>query len=266
MSSFTTERLSELCVDTTDPFFFDHTLDHIPGMLLFNGLLQLSQAAEAAITGPVAPHRLRAEIKFTKICELDRTTTLTCVPHDQGWKVAAAQDGREVCHGAFGFDSAPPRAYAPGEVTSRPAPAHLVHRHRPENILAGEVLRPADDVFETFLMAPPDGHVLRSADPGHRTVVEIAEAGRQFGTMLEHTEHDLPLDAQMLWLSMSLDIPCRVSRGTPLKLRRVDRKARSRWVSARFLLLEAVTGAELGSLSYASYNVDPAGYRQMRSA
>ena len=42
-TTFTTSLL----IDATHPYFFDHPCDHVPGMLLLEGCVQLAQAALA---------------------------------------------------------------------------------------------------------------------------------------------------------------------------------------------------------------------------
>jgi 2-oxo-3-(phosphooxy)propyl 3-oxoalkanoate synthase len=266
LTSSIAERFAELAVDQSHTFFFDHPLDHVPGTLLVSSALDLALEAEADGTAGAVWGRVRLDVRFTKICESDRPTTLSCSRAGEGWdwEVVAVQDGRAVCTATVGFDPGAPPAGAPGDTVAEAADACLVHRHRPENIMVGEVRRPDDGPPESLILPPPDGHPLRSLDPEFRTPIEIAEAGRQFGIMLEHTESALPLDAQMLWLSMAVDIPYRVRRDVPLSLRSVERLHRGHRAISTMLLAEAATGAELGRITLGSYNVDPARYARMR--
>lgn len=266
MALSVTERFAELAVDQNHPFFFDHPLDHVPGTLLVSAALDLAREAEADITGNAVPGRIRLDIRFTKICESDRVTTLSSTPASEsgGWNVVAMQDEHKVCTATIGFDPMTPLACAPGETIATPAPADVVHRRQHENIMIGEVLRPDDGPLESLILVPPHGHVLRSIDPEFRTPIEIAEAGRQFGIMLEHTESALPLDAQMLWLALALDIPFRIRRDVPLALRSDERLHRGHRAISTMLLAEAATGAELGRITLKSHNVDPARYARMR--
>lgn len=267
MSSSVVARLEQLAVEQGDPFFFDHPLDHVPGMVLFDALLQTARDAHAESTGDTEPARIRAGLDFTRICELGRPTTLSCTPADDsdGWSVTAVQDGRAVCSGTLGFEIGPPPAHAPAptrEFTAPPAPAQLVHRTRPENILVGELARPP---IQSLMLDPPDGHVLLDAEPRFRCATELVEAGRQFIVMLAHTEGGAAADAQMLWLSLTVDIPARIPRDVPLLLRCLEHNSESPRVICTVLLAEAATGVELGMLIYVTRNIDPARYARMRA-
>ena len=285
MSSSVATRLEQLAVEQSDTFFFDHPLDHVPGMVLFDGLLRAARDAHAESTGDAEPARIRAALDFTRICESDQPTTLSCTPADcGGWSVSAIQNGREVCVGTFGFvptqsaasahgfapattpeavpAAAQPGAASPSAPSKSPAPARLVHRSRPENILVGEVTRPP---IESLLLDPPDGHVLLRTDPRFRSTIELVEAGRQFMVMLAHTEGGAAMDTRMLWLSLTADIPARLPRDEPALLRCIEHSGNDQRMICTVLLAEAETGTELGILNYITRNVDPARYARLRT-
>ncbi|NEA28219.1 AfsA-related hotdog domain-containing protein, partial [Actinomadura bangladeshensis] len=90
MTASVIERFRELVVDESDPFYFDHPLDHVPGMLLFSGLLELAGRADGLRAGGRRPARVVAGLDFTRFCELDRGTTLSCRPvpgRNRAWTV-----------------------------------------------------------------------------------------------------------------------------------------------------------------------------------
>jgi hypothetical protein len=95
--------------------------------------------------------------------------------------------------------------------------------------------------------------------------VEIVEAGRQFATMLEHAEHGRPMDATLLWVALRMDIPYRVGRDVPLLLRWPVARVPGRRSHCAATLADASTGADLGSLAYEAYAVDPEQYERTRS-
>ncbi|MFF9756909.1 AfsA-related hotdog domain-containing protein [Streptomyces sp. NPDC014344] len=266
-------RLTELVVDLTDPFFFDHALDHIPGMLLFNALLDAAwqseaDSAEAAgVSPPGLAGRLRADVRFTKICELDLPTTLGVAAGGDSWRTAATQSDHVVCTADFDFVHAAPQVYSLGQIVgTEPAVADLVHRHRDANILVGRTHRDADGLCQALLLSAPAGHPLHSTDPDYRTPVEIVEAARQFVISLEHTEYGIAIDTQMLWLSVVMDIPLRIPRSVPITLRHTHREGEGRRATCGMTLVEAVTGAELGTLTFSLCNLSPSRYAQMRGA
>ncbi|WP_165966859.1 AfsA-related hotdog domain-containing protein [Actinomadura sp. 7K507] len=270
MAASVIDRFRELVVDESDPFYFDHPLDHVPGMLLFSGLLDLAVRADELRSRGRRPGRVVAGLDFTRFCELRGATTLSCRPvpgPNRAWTVAARQAGEEVCAGSIAFtDDVPaPPADArgvPGPVPeARRAPAELVHRRRAENILVGEPVRRGRGVVEAAVLRPPAGP---EPSPPFRGPVEIVEAGRQFATMLEHEEHGRPMDATLLWVALRLDIPCRLDRDAPLLLRWPIARVPGRRSHCRATLADAATGAGLGSLTYEAYAVDPEQYARTR--
>ncbi|WP_344646466.1 AfsA-related hotdog domain-containing protein, partial [Streptomyces durmitorensis] len=147
---------------------------------------------------------------------------------------------------------------------TEPAVADLVHRHRDANILVGRTYRGADGLCQALLLAAPPGHPLRSIDPDYRTPVEIVEAVRQFVIAIEHTEYGIAIDTQMLWLSVDMDIPLRIPRSIPVTLRYTHRDGERRRATSGITLIEAVTGAELGTLTFSWCNLSPSHYARMR--
>ncbi|WP_433468772.1 AfsA-related hotdog domain-containing protein [Spirillospora sp. CA-128828] len=270
MTASVIDRFRELVVDESDPFYFDHPLDHVPGMLLFSGLLELAVRADALRARGRRPGRVVAGLDFTRFCELDRGTTLSCRPvpgRNRAWTVAARQGAEEVCGGSVAFAGEAPEpsaAAAPLTPSARAgrAPAELVHRRRPENILVGEPVRRSLGVVECAVLRPPAGE---GPPPEFRGPVEIVEAGRQFATMLEHEEHGRPIDATLLWVALRLDIPYRVGRDVPLLLRWPVTRVPGRRSRCAATLADASTGADLGSLAYEAYAVDPEQYERTRS-
>ncbi|MFG2085959.1 MULTISPECIES: hypothetical protein [unclassified Spirillospora] len=95
--------------------------------------------------------------------------------------------------------------------------------------------------------------------------MEIVEAGRQFAAMLEHEEHGRPMDTTLLWVALRLEIPCRIDRGVPLLLRWPIAHVPGRRSHCRATLADAVTGADLGSLTYEAYAADPEQYARTRT-
>lgn len=58
---------AELLVDQTHPFFYDHPLDHVPGILLIEGALQLARAwSAAAVPEPARLESVRVD--FRRYC------------------------------------------------------------------------------------------------------------------------------------------------------------------------------------------------------
>lgn len=188
----------------------------------------------------------------------------------------AALDGRRAARGPGGLRRCPPvRRRRPGglgpdaaspELDRAPAPAELVHRRRPENILTGAPERLAPDLLRSTVLTPPEGCPLAPDGSRFRSTLEIVEAGRQFGTLLDHTERGRPLDTALLWASLTVDIPARVDRDVPLALYCRIPAGTGRRAQYTHVLVDASSGAELGSLAYHAVPVDPEQYARARSA
>ncbi|WP_131742206.1 AfsA-related hotdog domain-containing protein [Actinomadura roseirufa] len=286
MDASVIDRFRELTVDESDPFYFDHPLDHVPGMLLFSGLFGLAADADAELLPGRAPGRVTAHLDFTRFCELDRATALSCVAGGGGtWTVAARQGEMTACAGSIAFTSGgegppagrpavpPPRSGRPaGHARLRRASGALVHRSRPENILIGEPARSGPDLVECAVLDLPEGNALRREgrpDAGRadsRATVEIVEAGRQFATMMEHREHGRPMDVTVLWLSLRMDLPRWIDRAVPLLLRWPVERLPGRRSRYAMTLVDASGGAALGSLVYGAHPVGPAAYARTRRA
>jgi hypothetical protein len=83
--------------------------------------------------------------------------------------------------------------------------------------------------------------------------------------MLDHEEHGRPLDATLLWVMLRIDIPYQVRRDLPLLLRWPVARLSGRRSHCAAKLADASTGADLGSLTYEAYAVDPEQYARTRA-
>jgi hypothetical protein len=245
--NLTTEsRTSTLTVHPHDPYFFDHPLDHLPGMALVCGLLDLLRATDTGHLGRPG-HRLRLSLDLSTFCEPDQPVHLAAVPDGERVAVHAHQGGRLVCAGWCEFHQGPFQAAEPLE----PAARELVHRHRPENVL---ISAPARTVA---LRRPPDSH--RLAPPCPEAVIEAA---RQFTTMISHIEYAVPDDTRLILLAVEADLPCELT--WDLRLRwacTAPPRGRS------LMRFDVVAGDRLrGSVGIGYYAASPAIYRRLRDA
>ncbi|MCX6469342.1 MAG: ScbA/BarX family gamma-butyrolactone biosynthesis protein [Corynebacteriales bacterium] len=101
------DELSTLTIiDTNHPSLFDHALDHVPGMLVFEAARQIAMASANATLGldtnRMVMHRLHME--FTKFGEFERDThsRATVRPDGEGGALADVhldQDGDVIAQG-----------------------------------------------------------------------------------------------------------------------------------------------------------------------
>ncbi|MEU9468244.1 AfsA-related hotdog domain-containing protein [Streptomyces avermitilis] len=256
--------LTELTVDRRDPFFFDHPLDHVPGMLLVCGM------ANAARDRVDVPEGSRAKwvVNFRVMPELSPGLVLYAAPEEKGRRpLRVTQGPAVVSDGWFVLtpDSDPVRPSATGARREAPAQASLVHRTRPANVMIGEP-RAAHGLVTAPVLVPASWHTLASRRAGMRSVKSVIEAGRQFATWLSHRVGGWPPDVQMLWLRLTADLPLDLPASVPLSLR--WRQVRMSDDKAR-LTFEVVAGegegVTVGSLIYVSKGLSPDGYRAFRA-
>ncbi|MEU7907070.1 AfsA-related hotdog domain-containing protein [Actinoplanes sp. NPDC049118] len=253
---------ARLRVDQGNPFYFDHPLDHVPGMLILCGAADLVRAA--ADDAPEG--RVRGAMTFRSICELEPAPTLL-LPGGERGRIEVTQDSETVADGWFEFsaaDDVPARDYRIDPGRQVPADAALVHRARDENIMIGAPWQ-GDGHVTALVLAPPDGHTLAGRRPGAHAVDYLVEAGRQFSTWLPHRLARWPLDAHMLWIGVTVDLPVSLPRTLAVALR--WRAAPISADKAKFhldLIHADGRGPALGSLHFASKMLTPAEYARFR--
>jgi hypothetical protein len=92
----TGEFAASLIVDHTDPYFFDHACDHVPGMLLLEGCGQLALTAFAETTGIEAAGISAYDVSFTQFVECGVETKLTAHV-DTTRTIGGSADAPVVC-------------------------------------------------------------------------------------------------------------------------------------------------------------------------
>jgi len=96
---------ASLAVDVEDPTFFDHPLDHIPGLLLLEGMQQIALAAACEELGVDHATVLVStmQMKFSRIAEFQPGVICTVALDDdcRSGRVGCAQGGRACCEGTI---------------------------------------------------------------------------------------------------------------------------------------------------------------------
>jgi hypothetical protein len=258
------EWTADLSIDQTDPFFFDHPLDHVPGMLMVCGMVNFARTC-----GHTLPEgRVKAAMSFRAMCELDPLPVLLLESTESGRRnVRVTQDSLTVADGWFEFATVdnvlPWEGQADGNGQAA-AEASLVHRARSENIMLGDPWR-VDDEVTAPVLPPRRGHSLSGPRPDVHSVESLVEAGRQFSTWLPHRFGAWPLDAQMLWVGVTVDLPMALPRSLPVALRwQVASTPRDKAKFHFDLIAADGHGPVLGSLLYASKALGPDEYTRFR--
>jgi 2-oxo-3-(phosphooxy)propyl 3-oxoalkanoate synthase len=96
-----------LLVDPDDPTFFDPRVDHVPGLLMLDGLQQVAVAAACRELGTDPGHLkvISMDMKFARFAELapDVTCAIELDEDGRGGAISCHQDGKRACSGSFGL-------------------------------------------------------------------------------------------------------------------------------------------------------------------
>ena len=266
-------RSATLALNRSDRYFFDHPLDHVPGMALVTGLLDLVRACGI---GDLDQDGLRMGLSLTlpAFCELGSPTRLeTAALAGDGpaagsggtVSVRACQDDRVVCDGSVSIRRGLPAA-GQGDAAqggSQPVGQALVHRQRQENVLIGNLVTDRQGCTIT-VCRPPAGHVLATrAGQAFRPEVLI-EAARQLATLICFQEHDAPLDTQFVLLNVEADIPCGLRGRVYLRWRRTPPSRGRRSTTTLEVAAGDPDGEPCGRIGFDFFSATPAAYRRLR--
>jgi hypothetical protein len=264
-------RTALLLVDQNHPFFFDHPLDHVSGMLLMTGLLDLVRASADPFLGTRSGRRVRLSLKFVKFCELDQRVLLIAEPDPANggdkWAIRAVRGDCTVCEGTIELvrdTERLPRWPADGRPVAPCMPA-LVHRADSSNVVLGAPTI-CDGCYHVPLVSPPAGHFLRRHGEDRYGVEEMIESGRQLFTAATHIAHEQPAGTQLVWIVLNADLPAAPVRSVPLALDWVVRPPRGNTGVFEFTLVANGTSHRVGSLSYVMKSFTPAAYQQLRES
>ncbi|MET8912013.1 AfsA-related hotdog domain-containing protein [Micromonospora sp. NPDC004551] len=256
-------RSAPLRVPHGHPFFFDHPLDHVSGMVLLCAALDLVE------TDPAAPGdgwRLHTRLDFPALCELGRPVSVRATGDGagpDGLRIDVRQEESTTCGGVLRWTpDTPPGGPAARRHDPTPCRPDLLHRARADNVLLG-VPDEKDDAITWPVLRAPREHYLAGSDGGGHTTRSLVEAARQVTTMLFHHVGGRPADTQMIWLGLTADLPY-VCRTDALALRWWRTRIRGSRFSVVLDLLHESTGRTLGGVTIDVTAVSAAAYRRFR--
>jgi hypothetical protein len=194
-------------VDLGDPVFFDHPLDHVPGMLLAVASLELAEHGSM-----LEPDNVTFRLTFTKFCELGAAVEVTAAREaGGGGRIDVIQSGRSIATGLLApCDSQP-------LMPSSPAPAledgaisgELVHRADRRNIGVGPLTVDGARVWTRVREQAAIGGL----PPRAGAVASVLEAARQFGIAILHRWGEHPLGTKMIFGGLTAEVPTAVPLG-----------------------------------------------------
>ncbi|MFI6801059.1 AfsA-related hotdog domain-containing protein [Streptosporangium canum] len=250
-----------LAVDLEHPVYFDHPLDHVPGMLMLGAVL------DRVPTGNAGQDQCTANFAFHRFAELDAELLLRLRREStpDHWAAEITQEESTVCSARVSHGASPsiPAGGTAGRVRGEAAPMSLMRRTREGNV-ALEMPRFTGTQVVCPLLDPAADHHFALKCPRTRGVVELVEAARQFSVLLWQLEYGRPADVRLLLDAVDLDLPTSLSRETPMELR-WDR-APLRGITASIAMEVWAGGTRVGSVGLESRAVSESAYRRLRGA
>lgn len=267
----------QLVVNESHPFFFDHPLDHAPGILLVEGLAQLYEAYFATQPLPAGEVWFLRDmsLEFRSFCEKDEPARvileerpLAPGQHRTAFLGRILQGERVVLTTTLQLARVPlPSASgSPPEPWPGDANPAIVRKRRLENVLCSELIRDGDAGRFLFSDPPPDHLLAAGPSPIHGPtyLLETVRQSTSLGSYAVEPE-SFGLPRILISLRLSLDAP--LLRGEPLGVR-IERQPYTR-VGETFIadLRCELRGPQgpVGSMSLKSQNQDPEAYLRARA-
>jgi hypothetical protein len=193
-------------VDHHDPVFFDHALEHVPGMLLAVASLELAEHASM-----LEPDNVTFRLTFIKFCELDVPAEVTATREAGGTSlIEINQSGRGIARGSLAQGGPQPAM----EYSAVPAlgdgliSGELVHRVDRRNIAVGPLTIEDGRVWTRVREGAIGGLPPRAA-----AVASIVEAARQFAIAILHQWGGHPFGTRMIFVGLTAEVPTAVPPG-----------------------------------------------------
>lgn len=193
-------------VDLHDPVFFDHPLDHVPGMLLVVAGLELAEHAAM-----LRPANVSFRFTFAKFCELDAPVEVSAIRETAGNPVEFVQSGRSIATGLLGRrETALPAELAPAPAFENGLmPSELVHRADAANVAVGPLTVEAGRVW----VRVDDQAAIAGLPPRASAVASTIEAARQFAIAILHVWGQHPMGTKMIFVGLTAEVPTAVPQG-----------------------------------------------------
>lgn len=230
-----------LLVPKDHPYFFDHPLDHVPGILLLEGVFQLFAQTAYDRVNPSGDQEIyikKVDISFQRWCEQDVPIQIELIPKEnassssyslafegrifQKKKTACRIDlegGLTASKPAPGGVSSPGSLEPPGQPRQELRPeGKFVHKLRPENVVIANLRKEPEEGCTCDLLKPPEGHILSGKERSCYSMLYLLETIRQFSLLTAHTYGGISLDASFILLSFRFSLRRPVFRHETLRL------------------------------------------------
>ena len=263
---------SQVWVREDHPFFFDHPLDHVPGIMLLESALQLCEVGLDAL-GLNEVFLRKLSIHFKRYAEkevpIEITVPMRGISRRGGSTCVTMRQGHEeICSFDLVFGQPPSRVGggAPSGTSHAPAEQRLLHKHHRDNVAITELLTdnsaPRGVCVKTLPLAPD--HAL---EDGGRSMLFFLESARQAYTLIAHEVKGIPLGSPMNLLKLEFELVRPIPAGQLTLLPAFDPKP---WRGAvqtgdATIALMGAAGA-VGKAHIRAMALSPAFYEQQRTA
>lgn len=194
-------------VDLSDPVFFDHPLDHVPGMLPAVAVLELAEH-DSMLESDNVTFRLT----FTRFCELNAPILVTATREVGGtYRIAVTQSGLDVATGLLGQRETQPlmEPVAVPALEDGPISSELVHRADPRNVAIGPLTIDGGRVWARVI----EQDAIGGLQPRAGAVASILEAARQLVIAILHRWGEQPFGTKMIFVGFTAEVPTAVRMG-----------------------------------------------------
>ena len=204
-----------LRVDEGHPYFFDHPLDHVPGILLIEGVLQLMEHAVPALRGDAA-FISALNVRFQRYVMKERPVDIALQrdgPHRYTARVM--QDEQLMCTCTLMVSPGQPPATGACLVTARPCQRQdWLHKARAENVLVSDI----DPQTRVVACPIPPGQFFEDGHPRQHSMVYFLEIARQAYMQIAHGALGIPLKTPMNLLVLDFVLARPIGRQQALAL------------------------------------------------
>lgn len=232
-----TQRIytTPLIVPEEHPYFFDHPLDHIPGILLLEGILQLFFIAAPDWLYLLKDQEIyikNVEISFHHWCEKDRPIMVELTRKDVESSLQSRfaaqgrviQNGKCICtvdlEGAVAAASNVPLSSIFPPESHLPYPElKLLHKRHKKNVFMSTLRPDGAGGYSCDLIKPAANHIFSNRKSSFYSMLYLLEAIRQFVMLLAHTIGKMPLEVPIILLSFQFSLHGPVYRQTNLYLK-----------------------------------------------
>ncbi len=211
---------AELVVDESHSYFFDHPLDHVPGILMIHGCEEL---LDWYIDGDYISTGMK--IRFTRFLEKEGHNSIHLKQKSpEQFNFEIRQNDVVVCLLEIKVELQNPGVIK-GEVADKIMSIEqkkFTHKHRTENILVS-ALDNADRFHSQARGLDEAGNTFFHHLTGKRqSMLYLGEVTRQFVMLMAHLEKEISLDMKMNLISIELDVGKWVKPPFDLRLNKFD--------------------------------------------